>query len=349
MIKKIISPKSLTSNFLCLLLSLYHFCSYGESTIQISGEVNVNAFGEKRVFPFEVKLGSSWQIKTTVMYDNPVEYISGLKETDCYHIKRVIKGDTIKEFAWISEAQYPRQHYGSGQFLWLAFCSSNFFSQLPRLNDLSTNEFPLLDYFTHNKNFYNDDILVTIKKEKTKIIFLGPSYILDANGKKQTIKDGRFLAAEFEVTSTTNFSGLILPLEFRLIRYLPPGFKISKTDSAIAEEFTGNVASIKKINDPVTFVPEISTLDMKVIDSRFSKVTQEDELNYTLENRQWLQKHDSKLIEMVNLQKARAVAYHENPGNKSKRRAVLIVMISISAAFFVFAFSVFNKSKKCDV
>jgi len=131
-----------------------------------------------------VQTGEHYQIETTMSSGTTVHLITGFNGTDSYHLKRVLQNGVMREFGWVAATNYPIQHYESGQLLWLAFCSSQFLDQVPRLRRLATNEFPLLDFFRMNSATYNNDVLVDIERgEKhalpVQAVFKGPSYLID--------------------------------------------------------------------------------------------------------------------------------------------------------------------------
>jgi len=347
--------RGLCKKLLCLLLIAFPFPFRVNGAIQIVGEVEVRANGTKQVLPFEIKLGSSCQIKTTAKLPDTVEFITGFEDQDCYHLKRIRTESDLKEFGWVAEGAHPVQHYGSGQFLWLALCSGTFLDQLTKTENLTSNEFPIFDCFRKNPAFYHDDIRVRIVRDNGRgelpkeVEFSGPPYVVDGKGKRTDLKEGRFLAAKYDVTRMTNRFGLNLPLEFRLVRYLPPGFKMTDTGSSVAEEFSGRVQSVETIDEPASFLPEFKTSNVEIIDSRFSNVTRGPELGYTSTNKQWLKRTDARLQEIVRLQKEHP-KQRDKPQTISKTVKMVVggLLVASFLGFIILAVSMHRFSKESE-
>lgn len=301
----------LRTAWICLSLTAASAPVCVSGALRIRGEVETSANGTKQTLPFDIKLGSSYQITTAPKLQNPVEFVTGFADGDSYHLKRIRGEDSLKEAGWVDQGGFPSQHYGSGQFLWLALCSGKFLDQLPKAGTLTTNQFPLFDCFRKNPAFYHDDLEVRIVRGEgpealpKEVEFTGPPYVVDGTGDRTDLKAGRFVAAKFTVTRMTNCAAFSLPLEFQLVRYLPPGFKMTDTGSSVAEEFWGRVQSIETIAEPASYLPEIQTLSVLVCDSRFSAATGQPELGYIVGKKQWWPRTDPALQEVVKRQKER--------------------------------------------
>lgn len=254
--------------------------------VLIEGEVTLDFVGQKtRIIPFQIKTGSnSWQIKTIEKSDvSVVTNITGFDGKDSYNLVCIQQEGKMTEFAWVDEGDFPAQHHGSGQFLWLAFCADNFISHLPRLGNLNTNDFPLFSEFKINDQIYNHKILVNIALDKKtnystkEVSFYGyPAFNLS-----------RYLAAKYGVTQTTIYGGMVFPSACQLTRHLPPGYN-PPTD----EVMSAHVSRISSLGNNQSYLPEIQTADVRVEHDTRLAHTPGMYRSYNLTNKQWLLRSD---------------------------------------------------------
>jgi hypothetical protein len=293
--------------------------------ITVYGEIFVKGRGlEPMEFPFQAALDAKqqqWQVKVTYEHNNTTNYqeICGSDGEKTCDILKYSKEKLVHDIGRAGATEvFPQAYIIDGTFpglsietstevIWLAFGSASFFRE-------STSPLPALwTYGFNNPASYGEKIdriefLEPTGRLPSKIDFVFSTNqlltttnfpflnvsmrnqrVIQACVRENQQYDGK-LDAEYIVSSTTNFDGMLLPLTFKY-EFFTSG---PNNKPVPVETFLGKVSRVTS-ETPSSFLPDIAeglwTRDYRFSDARHRL----DNISYNLTNRFWPSTNDAAL------------------------------------------------------
>jgi hypothetical protein len=307
-----------------------------------NGKVFTNQYLPDHPFPFTAIVRSnSWNIKVT--FGEEYYLWVGCDGKNVYSILEDPKARKTPQSsmpARISPGLYPLCEDWYITIPWLALCSSTYFDEFgttnlpaPWLN--ARHEPTALIFGADVKRAEVESGLPTsiifevnkkLKDNLEKSNWLDSQYLQATAMDKLNSFDDGFKGSEYTVKTSTNFDGIVLPLEFELKRYLPTQ---NSKDAHLTSIFEGEVTQIFQPTN-VSFLPEIKGR-ASAADFRYRDTSAEvDYVNYTLSNKVWTVSNPSSLQAFYEEKRSRAVqmgVLRPTEAAHTKRMRLIIIML----------------------
>lgn len=338
-------------NFLSKILVVFTFCSFTahSASFDIDGEIKANDYSinyEIKV-PFRILINSNkWQIQVEFKHYKEFCWSDGVNISS-FQLFPHEKGDNALSAGKVLNRTYPLFSDPTVRLVWLAFASSGYFA-------INTNTMPalwmmgFLDPVCESYEIKNLELLDNQFKIPSKFDFVFSTRYLNSltnlhylSKTVSTLKLEKAsselkaydnsLDGHYEVTSTTNFDGLIMPLEFNLDIY---NMKRGQSEQQLHQKYYVKVHAI------TSTVVELSMPDLPypiwVDDYRFSDTqTKIDSIGYAVSNEVWPSMDDKKLQALFKEKKMKQSLSLDLPIlNESKTRLLPTILIGFTIISF---------------
>jgi hypothetical protein len=284
----------LFSAFLIIFFILKSLGCFGYG-YHLDGELRYSSSGINKTNLFSViVLNNKYRIQSTSVEGNG-DYISGTDGKDSYTARwtKVEQQGKIvdKELGYVSSGVYPSDGCESGEIIWMALASGNFFE------DANGESIPL-NLFVDQYGLGQRDLYMSItqfndaSKLPRNISERGPNYYIKNATKQYFVsKDSdTHLEMNYNVIGQTNSGGLTIPIhseaDFEYIWYTMTGNKGSS-------QFAHYELSVTNINFKVEdddLLPPIRSSRINVIDRRFQGKNGQA-YKYVILDKMWLSRN----------------------------------------------------------
>lgn len=323
------------------------------ASFAIDGDVDANCptINYEIKVPFHMVLSSNkWQIKVQFKNYNEFCWSDGDKVSSFVMFPKETYGKSLPK-AQVLNGDYPYHSDPSIQFIWLAFCSSQYFlsntNTMPALWQMGSLD-PLREAIDITNLVFMDS---QMRLPSNLDLILASGYMNSITNMhylsktvstlelEKTFNDYKqysgFLAGRYSVTTVTNLESRLVPVDFNLIVYDPTKDQVH----SIRQTYRGIVTSIKLSNEE----PSIPSLPYPIWieDGRFSDArTRLDSISYIVTNQDWPATNDETLQEQF-LEKKKKQAAVLNLPNLSETNVRLLPRILIGFTIISFPLLVF--------